>query len=101
MGGLLFKAISKTGSEKLTPSITNFFDFKMKDIKGNTVNFADFKGKTKLFMIVNVACKCGFTGDHYTQLVEIYNKYNNKGLEIFGFPCNQFMSQESGTEEDI
>lgn len=93
--------MAKTGTEKLTPTITNFFDFKMKNIQGKEVDFASFKGKTKLFMIVNVACKCGFTGDHYTQLVDLYTKYNKRGLEIFGFPCNQFMSQESGTEEDI
>ena len=80
MGGLGYKLIAKTGSEKLTPSVTNFFDFKVKDIKGNMVSFADYKGKTKCFMIVNVACKCGFTGDHYTQLVELYDKYHSRGL---------------------
>lgn len=69
MGGLAFKAVAKSGSEKLAPPVSNFFDFKVKNIKGETVNFSDFKGKTKCFMIVNVACKCGFTGDHYTQLV--------------------------------
>ena len=59
---------------------------------------SDFKGKTLL--IVNVASACGFT-PQYTGLQALYEKYKDQGLEILAFPCNQFGSQESGTNEEI
>ncbi|MCZ2992036.1 glutathione peroxidase, partial [Acinetobacter baumannii] len=49
---------------------------------------------------VNVASKCGFT-PQYKGLQEVYDKYKDQGLEILGFPCNQFGGQEPGTEADI
>ena len=62
------------------------------------VSLSDFKGKTLL--IVNVASACGFT-PQYTGLQALYEKYKDQGLEILAFPCNQFGSQESGTNEEI
>ncbi len=58
------------------------------------------KGK-KLILVINVASKCGLTSKNYKFLEEIYGKYANKGLEILAFPCNQFGSQEPGSNSQI
>jgi len=76
----------------------SIYDIEVKDIDHNTVKLEKYRGKVML--IVNVASKCGFTGQ-YAGLQELYDKYHDKGLEILGFPCNQFLSQEPGTEEEI
>jgi glutathione peroxidase len=76
----------------------SIYDIEAKDIDGNIVKLDKYKGKVML--IVNVASKCGFTGQ-YKGLQELYDKYESKGLRILGFPCNQFLSQEPGTEEEI
>ena len=73
-------------------------DFKIKDIKGNDIDFNQYQGKVVL--LVNVASKCGLT-PQYAQLEELYQKYKDKGFEIIGFPCNQFGGQEPGTPEEI
>lgn len=73
-------------------------DFKAVDIKGKEVSLADFKGKAVL--IVNTASKCGNT-PQYAGLESLYKKYRDRGFVVLGFPCNQFMGQEPGTEEDI
>lgn len=52
-------------------------------------------------MIVNVASKCGYTKRNYEQLVELHKKFKEKGLEILGFPCNQFKKQEPAAEDKI
>ena len=64
----------------------------------NTVNLSSFKGKTLL--IVNVASKCGFT-PQYKDLQNLYDKYQDQGFEVLGFPCNQFGAQEPGTNEEV
>ncbi len=74
------------------------YDFSLKDIDGNTLNLAKFKGKVVL--VVNVASKCGLTGQ-YKPLQALYEKYEPQGLVVLGLPCNQFMEQEPGTEEQI
>lgn len=76
----------------------NIYDYTVKDAQGNDVQLAQFKGKTLL--IVNVASKCGHT-PQYAGLEELYQKYQNRGLVIVGFPCNQFMGQEPGTNAEI
>lgn len=102
MGGLVQKIIFKSGTEKLPISKeVNFFSFKERDIDGNMVDFANLKGKFKLFIVVNVACKWGLTSVNYQELVRIYEKYHKDGLEVLAFPCNQFFSQESGGEKEI
>lgn len=78
--------------------MTSIYNFKLKTITGETLNLDDFKNKTLL--IVNVASQCGFTSQ-YAQLEELYQKYKDRGLLIFGFPCNQFGFQEPGTNEEI
>lgn len=70
----------------------------VKDINGNQVDLNAYKGKTTL--IVNVASKCGLT-PQYKGLQELYDKYKDKDFVILGFPSNDFMGQEPGTENDI
>ncbi|KAI3468745.1 hypothetical protein Pfo_025408 [Paulownia fortunei] len=74
-------------------------DFTVKDAKGNDVNLGIYKGK--VLLIVNVASQCGLTNSNYTELTQLYEKYKDQGLEILAFPCNQFGSQEPGTNEEI
>lgn len=76
----------------------SIYDIKIKTINGVEQSMSDFKGK--VLVIVNTASKCGFT-PQYKALQELYETYQSEGLEILGFPCNQFMSQEPGNEEEI
>jgi len=80
------------------PKATGPLDFTMKDIDGNDVALSKYKGKVLLF--VNVASKCGLT-PQYEQLVALKSKYADKGFEILGFPANNFMGQEPGSEAEI
>lgn len=73
-------------------------DFSAKRLGGKEEALSAYKGKTLL--IVNVASKCGFT-PQYEGLEELYQTYKDKGLEILGFPCNQFGAQEPGDEKEI
>ncbi|XP_010522194.1 PREDICTED: probable glutathione peroxidase 2 [Tarenaya hassleriana] len=75
------------------------YDFTVKDIGGNDVSLSDYKGK--VLLVVNVASKCGLTGSNYKELNVLYDKYKEQGLEILAFPCNQFLGQEPGTNEEI
>ena len=72
--------------------------FKVKDIDGKEKSMEDYKGK--VLLIVNVASKCGLT-PQYTQLQKLHEKYNGKGLEVIGFPANNFGKQEPGTDSEI
>lgn len=67
-------------------------------LKGEEVPLENFKGK--VLLVVNTASKCGFT-PQYKGLEAMYEKYKEKGLEILGFPCNQFGKQEPGDSEAI
>jgi len=73
-------------------------DFSMTDIDGREVALADFKGK--IVLMVNVASKCGFT-PQYAGLEELYTTYRDRGFVILGFPANNFMGQEPGTNAEI
>ena len=73
-------------------------DHKMMDIDGKEVDLAEYKGS--VVMIVNVASKCGLT-PQYAQLVDIHKKYKDQGFTILGFPANNFMEQEPGTNAEI
>ena len=78
--------------------MTTAFDFKAKDITGTEQDLAQYKGKALL--IVNTASKCGFT-PQYEGLQKLYDEYHEKGLEVLGFPCNQFGEQEPGDAAEI
>lgn len=77
---------------------TSPLDFTMKSIDGKDVPLSTYKGKVLLF--VNTASKCGLT-PQYEQLVALKTKYADKGFEILGFPANNFLWQEPGTDEEI
>ncbi|HNT76998.1 MAG TPA: glutathione peroxidase [Anaerolineae bacterium] len=76
----------------------NIYDFTVTTMMGLPKSMADYKGK--VLLIVNTASKCGFT-PQYAGLQELYEKYHDRGLEILGFPCNQFMGQEPGDNAEI
>jgi glutathione peroxidase len=74
------------------------YDFRTKRIDGEDVSLADYRGK--VLLVVNVASRCGFT-PQYKGLEKLYRDYRDRGFEVLGFPCNQFGSQEPGTESQI
>ena len=74
------------------------YDYSVKARDGKEVSLKDYQGK--VLLIVNTATGCGFT-PQYTGLQELYNKYKDQGLEILDFPCNQFLNQAPGTDDEI
>jgi glutathione peroxidase len=77
--------------------MTNVYDFTVKLTNGNPKELSDYEGKP--LIIVNTASKCGFT-PQFKGLQELYDKYQDRGLEILGFPCDQFNNQEFDNIED-
>jgi glutathione peroxidase len=75
-----------------------FHDFTVRTIDGNSVSLSQFKGKKVL--VVNTASKCGFT-PQYADLEKLYQQYGGEKFTIIGFPANNFMGQEPGTNEEI
>lgn len=76
----------------------NVYDFKVLNQKGEEVSLDIYKGK--VLLIVNTATKCGFT-PQYEALEAMYEELHDKGFEILDFPCNQFMHQAPGSDEEI
>lgn len=76
----------------------NIYDFKAKDMDDDEKSLSDYKGK--VLLVVNTASNWGFT-PQFKGLEALYSSYQTKGLEIIGFPCNQFKEQDSGTNEEI
>jgi len=76
----------------------NFYDFNAKKLNGEELSMETYKGK--IILVVNTASKCGLT-PQFEGLEKLYQKYKDKGLEILGFPCNQFANQEPGDEKSI
>lgn len=76
----------------------SIYDIEVKTIDNAKIKLDKYKGRVML--IVNVASKCGFT-PQYVGLEELHKKYNEKGLSLLGFPCNQFLSQEPGSNKEI
>jgi glutathione peroxidase len=74
------------------------YEFTAKLNNGDDQGLADYKGK--VLLIVNTASKCGFT-PQYKGLQELYAKYHERGLEVLGFPCDQFGHQEPGDDNEI
>ena len=93
----LFAAASVAAAVSLHAA-DSLYDIPLKDIDGKDTSLKAYQGKVML--IVNVASKCGFT-PQYKGLEAIYQKYSAQGLVVCGFPCNQFLSQEPGTDAEI
>ena len=74
------------------------YQFKVKDIQGNNFDFEQLRGKK--IMIVNTASKCGMTGQ-YKGLQKLYDRYKDSGFTIVGFPANDFLWQEPGSDKEI
>lgn len=91
--GFIFNASPNT-----PPPEKSVYEFTMKDIDGKDVKLDTYKGKVSL--VVNTASKCGLT-PQYEGLQALYDKYKDKGFVILGFPANNFMGQEPGTEKEI
>ena len=91
--GLAVAAFAQEGAPM--PSI---YDFTLKDIDGRDRSLAEFKGQ--VLLLVNVASKCGFT-KQYAGLEKLYQAYKDRGFVVLGFPANNFMGQEPGTEAEI
>jgi len=77
---------------------SNFFDIPVRTVEGRETTLEPYRGD--VLLIVNVASKCGFT-PQYTGLQALEAKYASRGFHVLGFPCNQFMGQEPGTEQEI
>jgi len=78
--------------------MVSIYEHAVKTIAGEETTLGCFRDKTLL--IVNVASECGLT-PQYSGLQNLHNQYSSRGLCVIGFPCNQFGSQEPGTEEEI
>lgn len=78
--------------------MSNVFDFKAKSLDGKEIDLKQFQGK--VLLIVNTASQCGFT-PQYKELEEVHRQFKDKGVDVLGFPCNQFGRQEPGTAEEI
>ena len=74
------------------------YDFSAHLLDGRTISLEEFRGR--VLLIVNTASKCGFT-PQYAGLEELYRAHRERGLEVLGFPCNQFGMQEPGSAEEI
>jgi len=78
--------------------MTDLYDIKVKTIEGDETDLSGFRGK--VLLIVNTASKCGFT-PQFKGLESLYENYNARGFEVLGFPCNQFLKQDPGTDAEI
>lgn len=88
----------KKTDNKNKEKLYSLYDFKVTDIEGNLYDLATLKGKK--VMIVNVASKCGNT-PQYADLEKLYQQYKDENFIIIGFPANNFLGQEPGTNEEI
>ncbi len=94
----LTMALLNANAQASTNPVESPLDFRMKTLDGMEADLSQYKGKVMLF--VNVASKCGLT-PQYTALQVVYEKYQDQGFVILGFPANNFGSQEPGTNTEI
>lgn len=97
MKTILFTLLLASTSFIFTQEKT-IYNYEVETIDGELISLSQFKGKK--IMIVNTASKCGYTSQ-YAQLQELYEKYGKEDFVILGFPSNDFMKQEPGSDEEI
>lgn len=99
-GGKKVYTVNESTKEKLATmnNVKTIYDFKVETITGNTLDLATLKGKKVL--IVNTASKCGLT-PQFEQLEALYQQYKDQNFVIIGFPSNDFMGQDPGSNEEI
>jgi glutathione peroxidase len=85
-------------TEMAKSSTTSIYEFTITDLDGRQVDLGSYKGR--VLLVVNVASKCGFT-PQYEGLQSLYETYKDKGLVVLGFPANNFLWQEPGSNDDI
>jgi len=95
---ILIPALTMLAAAALTYGAESVYGFTPKSIDGQPAPLSEYKGK--VLLLVNVASKCGFT-PQYKGLEAVYEQYKDKGFVIVGFPANNFMQQEPGTNEEI
>lgn len=95
---ILFLCLSLLSFGVNSQNEQSIYDFTVTDLKGELFDFSALKGKK--IMIVNTASECGLT-PQYKELQEIYEKYESYNFVIIGFPANNFMKQEPGSDEEI
>lgn len=78
--------------------MSKIYDFSAEKLEGGEQNFSEYTGK--VLLIANTASKCGFT-PQFEGLEKLYADYQEKGLVVVGFPCNQFGSQDPGSNDEI
>jgi glutathione peroxidase len=97
----LFPSPSSVDGEHFDQPAASIFEFSVKNQAGEMVSLSNYSNGKKAFLIVNVASQCGLTERNYNELNILYEKYAARGLEIIGFPCNNFLYQEPGTDSEI
>ena len=90
--------MQNANNESLKIKKMSIHEFKVENINGEEFDFSSLKGKK--IMVVNTASKCGLT-PQYEKLEALYQKYKNDNFIIIGFPSNDFMGQEPGSNEEI
>lgn len=104
MGAILKKlarSMYHTKTEEIKEPPEEFFEIEVRDILKRPVKFADFKGKKKCFLIVNIATGCQLANQNFKELNQLYAEYADRGLEILCFPTNDFYNREPKCNADI
>ena len=97
MGIITYLAEKFSRTKKQQPVSGSIYDFTLNGLNGKPVNFEQFRGK--YLMVVNTASKCGYT-PQYADLEKLHEQYGDR-VEVLGFPANNFLWQEPGSNEDI
>lgn len=97
MGIIAFLSEKLTPKQLVKPAVGSIYDFKVKSLEGNDIDFGQFKGKTLL--IVNTASKCGYTYQ-YEDLQKLHEQFGDN-VTVLGFPANNFLWQEPGSNAEI